>query len=182
MSLYGAGFYGAGTYGIKGLRMSFNPIRDELLISKSSSLTYVLSEFGLTAISAQIDDVAYRYDELIVHSPAVIVQDNITFSTDIINFNTRGLKALEWINLNVDCPDDIFVNVRYRDEKSDAFVSSSRKQFNAEGVCRIGVRGIDFILDFDIPSYTTLQLESMDLSVQFVDRRFRRGIAGDNIQ
>ena len=176
MSVYGSGNYGEGTYGTKSNRMSFNPERNEIFIAKGDALSYIYSKFGFYAVSANVQDMAFRYNELIVHSPSVIAQDNITFSTDIINFNTQGLKALEWINLNVDCPDDVFVTVRYRDSIKDAFVSSSRKQFNVEGVCKIGVRGVDFILDFDIPSYTTLQLSMLSLSVQFIDRRFRRGV------
>ena len=181
MAVYGVGLYGAGLYG--GLiRLSYSPIREEVFISRGNNTTYILSKQGLSAISGQIEDLSYFIGVQLVHSSAAIVQDNITFSTDIINFNTQGLKALEWLQLNVDCPDDIFVTVRYRDSVKDAFVSAPRKQFNIEGVCHIGVRGVAFILDFDIPSYTALQLDSLDIGVQFIDRRFRRGIRAEGVR
>ena len=191
MDLYGTGLYGAELYGVTtfnisdyttGRDMSYNPIREEVFISRTSLLTYIFSKFGMTSIPTEIQDIAYNRDILLVHSPAAIVQDNITFSTDILNFNTQGLKAIEWINLNIDCPDDIFVTVRYRDSVKDAFVASPRKQFNAEGACHVGLRGVDFILDFDIPNYTELQLTSFAVGVQFIDRRFRRGINVENVR
>ena len=191
MDVYGSGLYGAELYGVTtfnisdyntGRDMSYNPIREEVFISRTSMLTYIFSKFGMTSIPAEIQDIAYNRDILLVHSSMPIVQDNITFSTDILNFNTQGLKAIEWINLNVDCPDDIFVTVRYRDSVKDAFVASPRKQFNVEGAAHIGVRGVDFVLDFDIPNYTELQLTSFTVGVQFVDRRFRRGINVENMR
>ena len=191
MELYGAGLYGAELYGVTtynisdyntGRDMSYNPIREEIFISRTSALTYVFGKNGLTSIPAEIIDIAYNRDILLVHSPAAIVQDDITFSTDIINFGTQGLKALEWINLEADIADDIFVTVRYRDSIKNAFVSAPTKQFNDEGVCRIGVRGVDFILDFSIPDYTNVQLNLMSIGVQFVDRRFRRGVNIESVR
>lgn len=179
MALYGEGLYGSGTYGIV-LRLSFRPERNELYIEKDSTLTYILSKFGLSAISAGINSITHYLSTILVHSPNVISQDNITFSTDIINFGTQGLKALEWINLEADIADDVFVTVRYRDSIKDAFVAAPQKQFNNEGVCHIGVRGVDFILDFSIPAYTNVHLNMLDVSVQFVDRRFRRGTNIEN--
>lgn len=191
MDVYGSGLYGAELYGVTtfllsdyntGRDMSYNPIREEVFISRTSMLSYIFNKDGMTSIPAEIQDIAYNRDILLVHAPAVIVQDNLTFSTDIINFNTQGLKAVEWINLNVDCPDDVFVTVRYRDSVKNAFVTSPRKQFNNEGAAHVGVRGVDFILDFDIPNYTLLQLESFSIGVQFVDRRFRRGINIESVR
>lgn len=191
MDVYGSGLYGAELYGVTtfnisdyntGRDMSYNPIREEVFISRTSALTYIFSKDGMTSIPAEIQDIAYNRDILLVHSPAAIVQDNITFSTDIVNFNSQGLKAIEWINLNIDCPDNVFVTVRYRDSVKDAFVAGPRKQFNVEGACHVGIRGVDFILDFDIPDYTLLQLESFLVGVQFVDRRFRRGINIENVR
>ena len=181
MALYGIGTYGSSTYGIV-LNMSYNPIRDEVFIAKNFDTSYVLSKSGLSAISVGIDDIAYHFGKLFIQAQSAIVQDDISFSTDIINFKSQGLKALEWIQLNIDCPESIFVTVRYRDSIKDAFLSAPQKQFNQEGVCRIGVRGVDFILDFSIPNFTTLQLDSMLLSVQFIDKRFRRGINVNNIR
>ena len=178
MSIYGSGLYGAGSYGIV-IRMSYHPNRKVVFISRSDTLTYILGKDGLTAISGRVDDIAHKKNEVIIHAPVAIIQDNITFSTDIINFKSRGLKALEWVQLEVDNAEDIFVTVRYRDSTRDAWASAPRKRFNEEGVCRIGVRGIDFILDFDIPNFTVLHLDSAELSVQFVDRRFRRGIRAE---
>ena len=161
------------------IRLSYNPVREQVFFKVSSVLTYILSKQGMTAISAGIDSLAYRMDTLLIHSVAAIAQTNLTLSTDVINFNTFGLKALEWVSFNVDCPDDIYVTVRYRDSVQDSYSSARRKQLNSSGVCRLGVRGVDFILDFDIPNYTSIQLASMVLSVQFVDRRFRRGTQGE---
>lgn len=171
---YGSGAYGAGPYGTV-RRMSYNAKRDEVFISDGSSLSYVLNENGLYAVSAQLDDAVYHQGELLIHSPAAIVQDDITFSTDIINFNSNGLKALEWVNLGVDCPNVVSVVVRYRDSVKAAYSSAPSKEFNNEGYARIGVRGVDFILDFTITAFTSLHLDHMKLGVQFVDRRFRRG-------
>lgn len=191
MDLYGTGLYGAELYGVTtfgiddyntGRDMSYNPIREEVFISRTSALTYIFGKNGLTSIPAEIQDIAYNRDILLVHSPEAIVQDNLTFSSDIINFNTQGLKAIEWINLSIDCPDDVFVTVRYRDSVKDAFVASPRKQFNVEGACHVGVRGVAFILDFDIPNYTALQLDSFIIGVQFIDRRFRRGINIESVR
>ena len=120
MDVYGSGLYGAELYGVTtfgaadyntGRDMSFNPIREEVFISRTSALTYIFGKNGMSSIPAEITDIAYNRDILLMHSPdAAIVQNDITFSTDIINFGTQGLNAIEWINLQADIVDDVFSN------------------------------------------------------------------------
>lgn len=176
MGVYGEGLYGAGYYGIV-ITMAYNEKREELYIRVGEADTRIFNKFGMFSISADIGDAVKHSGKQMVHSPTVISQTEISFSSDIINFNTQGIKALEWLNLNIDCPDPVYVTVRYRDSTQDAWASAPQKQFNAEGVCHIGVRGIEFILDFSIPAFTTLFFSLMEIGVQFVDRRFRRGVS-----
>lgn len=172
--VYGAGAYGAGTYGKKGIRMSFNPKRNELFVSKSSTLTYILSEFGLSAISAQIDDIAYRYNELIVLSPSVITQDDIDIKTNILTLGSLGSKRILGIEADVICPDDVFISIDYRTDRSSAFTTTSEVALDKErGFAKFDVKGVEFRVNFRVDNYTAMTLKKANVRFSFLDRRKR---------
>ena len=175
MTLYSSGNYGANTYGSKGIRMSFNPARNELFISKSSALTYILSDFGLSAISTEIDALAYRHGELIIHSQAAIAQSDISLRTNILNFGSLGDKRVLGVEAEIISPDDIYISVDYRENRVDAFSTTPEILLDkVRGYAKFDVKGVEFRVNFRVENYTSMKFNKAGVNYSYLDRR-RRG-------
>lgn len=173
MGLYGAGLYGAGPYGEAGIRMSFNPIRDEALIAKGGK-TYIWSQVGLTSVSARIEDFAYRFDQVLIHSPAVITQDDINLTTNILTMGSLGDKRIVGVEAEVVTPDDVFVSIFYRFKRSNPFIQTSEIKLDKErGFAKFDVKGVEFKVNFRVENYTSLDFKKADIKYSFLDRRKR---------
>lgn len=173
MGNYGAGPYGGGPYGGKPLRLSFNPRRNELLIAKNDT-TYIFSKFGLSAISARIQGIAYRYDEFIVHSSSAIVQNDISLRTNILTFGSLGSKRLLGIEADVICPDDVFISIDFRTDRGKAFTTTPEIPLDkAEGFAKFDVKGVEFRVNYRIDNYTSATFKSSKALFAYLDRRKR---------
>lgn len=176
MSVYGSGLYGDNTYGNRGIYMSYNPRRNELFISKDSSITYILSEFGLSAVSSDIRDIAYRYDELIIHSPAAIAQDDVDIKTNILDLGSNGSKRILGVEAVIISPDDVFISIDYRTDRGSVFTTTPEIAFDKErGFAKFDIKGVEFIINFRVEDYTSLRLSKAVLKYSYLDRRRRGG-------
>jgi hypothetical protein len=173
MGTYGAGLYGAGPYGSKPLRMSFNPKRNELFIAKGDT-TYIFSQFGLSAISARIQDIVHRYDQLLIHSDAVISQNDINLKTNILTLGSLGSKRIVGIEADVICPDDVFISIDYRTDRNAAFTTTPEKSLDKErGFAKFDIKGVEFRVNYRVDNYTSMTLKSSKVKFSFLDRRKR---------
>lgn len=163
------------------LKLSYN-IRDDEIVICNGTKSYIYTQFGMGCADANIDSLVFTKDGLLVHSPAALAQQDITFRTDIISFESIGLKSLEFILFNGICSTDVYVTPKYRVSKTTSFLSAPTLKFNQEGYCRIGIRGIEFILDFYIPNYSELSIQNIILGIQYVDKRFKSGVAIEQIK
>jgi hypothetical protein len=173
MGAYGAGAYGAGAYGGKPLRMSFNPKRSELFIAKDDT-TYIFSRFGLSAVSARIQDIALRYDQLLIHSDAAIVQSDINISTNILTLGSLGDKRILGIEADVICPDDVFISIDYRTDRSAAFATTPEVALDkVRGFAKFDIKCVEFIVNYRVDNYTSMTLKSSKVKYSYLDRRKR---------
>lgn len=174
MSTYGSGFYGVLTYGTRGIRMTYNQRRKELFIAKGSDLTYILSKFGLSAVSARIEAVVYRHDELIIHSPSTISQEDITLRTNILTLGSLGSKRILGVEAEVLSPDDVFISIDYRTNREDAFTTSPEVALDKDlGYCKFDLKGVEFRVNFRVDGYTSMKLNKANVRYSYLDRRKR---------
>jgi len=156
--------------------LSFNPRRNELFITKESSLTYVLSDRGLGAVSAKISDIVYNQGEFIVHSPAGISQADINIKTDILTLGSLGSKRILGVEAEVMSPDDVFISIDYRTSRSAAFITTPEVELDKDkGWAKFDISGVEFRINFRVDNYTSMRLENAIVRYSYLDR-LKRGI------
>ena len=161
------------------MRMFYDESNEEVFISYANK-TYILTPFGLGSIDANIRDGFYSNSlGLILHSEVEIVQGDLELCSDVVNTDSIGLKGIEFIALHYDSSDTIFAAIDTRTSKKDSFLTSNWKEVNGDGAVKFSLIGIDFKLRIRVPSYTNFQLSKLSLEMQFRDKRYRRGIAGN---
>lgn len=157
------------------MRMSFNPRRKELFISHSGS-TFIYGEHGLSSISDDIEELVYDKAVLLVHSPAAIAQDDINLKSNIIDFGELGSKRILGVSADIITPDDAFISIQYRTDRSAAFTTTSEIALDkARGYAKFDIKGVEFIVNIRVDSYTSLRLKDVKLDYSYLDRRRRGG-------
>jgi hypothetical protein len=145
------------------IRMSYHKSRDELLVNLNNDETFVFGEFGMTKLTGDIQDIAEKDDETIVHAPAAITQDDLTITTNVFDFDSNCLKYLWGFTANLVCPDDVSIRIYHRTARGDSWSSTTARNFdkalcyfNAGRVC-----GMEFYIEFTVSNYTTFQLNDI---------------------
>lgn len=160
---------------VSGIRLFYDTSEQELYIAKSDK-TYLLTQFGMGSLSAILKSGLRTRDGLLLHSEAAIAQTDIELCSDVINFNSIGLKSIEFALIDAYCSDTIQVAVESRKTRTAAFASTAWKSINAEGAVRLSTIGLDFKVKVKVPSYTGIKLSNLKLAVQFRDKRYTRGL------
>ncbi len=159
------------------IRLSFNPQRNELFIlNYITSKSYVYGEHGLSSVSGEIEDIVYDKGVLLIHSPAVIVQDDIIIKSNIIDFDELGSKRILGVSADVITPNDVFISIQFRTDRNDAFTTTPEIALDkARGYAKFDIKGVESIVNIRIEDYTSLKLNDVKVDFSYLDRRRRGG-------
>jgi len=99
--------------------------------------------------------------------------------TDIIDFNNRGIKSLEWIHVDwdVDPSNVVTVAIDYRYVSSDSWTRSAYKDLNQENMAYMGLAGIEFRVIVNCEAFANIVPNGpITVTYKRIDKRGIRGI------
>lgn len=144
----------------------------------STGKSYLLNRFGMGSISSYIRAIGERGSQFLVHLPSGAKQLDALFTTDILDFDSPGIKEIGFLEIFGTIPDSMYVAVSYRVDRSTAWSYTDWKRVNQYGVVYLGSAGTEFKIHIAILDYTTISITSIKPTVTFVDRRFTVGMRG----
>ncbi len=155
--------------------VSFDRFRGDYYISNQNG-TWVLSQDGLTYVTQVITSVVDNYGEPVALGSNYVDDREVVLRTTAMTFGRPGLKHIGHVRLMGQDLDKYSVALEYLGSDG-MWYTSSYKPVNSSGVVYMGVTSEVFKLvvradDFDDVGY----IESIDLSVKYVDKRFVRGV------
>jgi hypothetical protein len=147
------------------VRMTYNVLRSEALITFGNDETFVFGESGLTKVTGDIEDVAEYEGGTLVHSPSTITQDDLSVTTNIVDFGSSTQKYLHGISANITAPEDITVTIFYRSNRNAEWSSTAAKTFDkATSYVNAGrISGAEFYVHFLVEDYTAFQLSELTM-------------------
>lgn len=155
-------------------RMSFNPRRNEIFIAPMNGTTYILGEKGLSAISADIQDMVDYKGALLIHAPSAISQASLTFSTNVLTFGSTCQKNIWGIGADIICPGNVNITISYRKNRTDSWTTTTTKVFNTAqsylNANRLG--GVEFKINFSVSNYTIFALRNLFVRYSNIDGNF----------
>ena len=95
--------------------------------------------------------------------------------TNIIDFDTRGVKTITSVHIACDTTATLEVAVDYRHDQSSGFTRTGFVPVNSEGVAFIRITGTDMRVVVRADDYADFEIDYMEIKWQSSDKRFRRG-------
>ena len=143
-----------------------------------SSLT--ISNYGAGTVSSFIQDCVYsRTGELIVHSPRPLKQLDAMLTSDILTFDSPGIKEIAQVEILGNIKDSVYVAVSSRVSSSDQFISSDWRLLNSSGAVSIEAAGTEFKLHVAVIDYTEIFINHIAITLSYADKRFLKGARTD---
>jgi hypothetical protein len=140
----------------------------------------IINRYGVGKISSCINSLLYTRDgELIVHTTKPIKQFDAMMTSDVLTFDSPGIKTLAWVEVVGSIPDGLYVAASSRANISEGYTNGDWVPVNSAGVAFIGAAGIDFKLHLACVDYTTINIQSVKVTISYDDRRFRMGARTD---
>lgn len=163
-------------------RLSIDLDKQEIFISAGSGSSFILTEFGLGKVSADVRAVGNIDSTTLMHSPSVINQGASECWSDSLDFKSVGIKDIQAINFMLQCTEgSIYASVKYRTSRQASFSQTAWKLLNNEGSVNFNIRGIEFMLGFKTSTNIETIMKEASIAVQFVDKRFRRGVQSNSM-
>lgn len=101
--------------------------------------------------------------------------DDLIFTTDTYDFNVRGLKTLDIIEVAADTDGDVSVAIGYNFERGDTFEFTSYVDLNQEGTVTFPVTANEFRFKVKVENSTYCNISYIHPRLKFDDKRFKRG-------
>lgn len=158
--------------------MFYDEINDLVFIS-SADAGYVLSKDGLGGGYPSITGVQYVGNVRVFTSPGEIASpDPLEIVTDTLDFQYRGMKTIEYIQVGTDLSSGLLAAVDYRYDKNAEFQTSPFVHVNKEGVAFTKAAGVEFRLRVKAESFTPFEVDYITVSYKVTDKRYVRGRQG----
>jgi len=156
-------------------RMFYNEREGRLFISNATA-GYIFSEEALSGgyigLSGYIDSLGLQH----VIGPAGVTVPNMEIATSVIDFNYRGLKDIESLEVSADSADALYVAVDYRYDKTAAFATTGWVKTTIEGFAKVKVSGLEFRLRVKSLVAQSVQVHYILVNLKYGDSRYQRGM------
>jgi hypothetical protein len=135
---------------------------------------YIYNEQVLTGGYANLTGLYRLKDNLTLVSPDTVIATPVYIVTDIIDFNRRGLKSIENVEVDTISEVPLFVAIDYRYKKTEEFKTTGWTQVNNEGVAHIRVSAVEFRIRLKGLDHGTFKWSYLNIHYKYVDQRFTR--------
>lgn len=159
--------------------ITFDKFKGEYYISNREK-TYILSADGLTTVSQIITGVVDNAGEVVSLGSHDIADRRILLRTTPLTFGRPGFKFIGHVRVVAGTPELYKVHVDYYDVSTKAWLSSTAVKVNKDGMAYIGIAAPEFKLVVTSDDFEDVEpIESIDIHVKFIDKRYVRGINVD---
>ena len=145
-----------------------------LISDPDMGLCYSMS--GMGGGYPNLTGYAYVDSLLQVCSPGEIPLVPLELTTEIMDFNYRGLKTIQSVHVGTDVPITLQVAIDYRYDKGQPFKSTPWITCNFEGGAVIPCTGLEHRIKVRAKTYNYFAVDYLNVQMKYSDRRYLRGI------
>ncbi len=150
---------------------------DEFYISDETN-SYLLTPVGLGEAKERVTSLVYKVGVL-----SGVIEDSgdseSQVVTDTIDFGSIATIQMVKLSLVASANIDVAIDYRYNDD--DAFVRSTFVRVNNQGIAYPLVSASQMRIVVRSSDYINMDLDEIEYSVKFSDRRFRRSISASQV-
>ena len=95
--------------------------------------------------------------------------------TDSIDYNVRGLKTINWIELGLETDGEVKLALFWRSSFHDPFKATQWTKLNQRGQVFLRTTALDFRLGIQVADMTHFRLDRITTRLQLSDKRSQRG-------
>lgn len=158
--------------------MSYDAERDWVYISDATD-GFILTKEGLGGGYGGITGIQYQAGVRMFASPNVLTApETMLVVTDILDFNYRGQKTIEAVEIGADAKQKLSVAIDYRFDKASDFVTTPWMPVNKEGIGWVRAAGIEFRVRVKNDVFEDIRLDYLNVHYKPTDKRGIRGVIG----
>lgn len=165
------------------IAISLDPARREYYIcgegSTSAQKSFILSPQGLGGGYHQVTSCV-RSAGFLYGVYAAAASAEVAFTTEVLDFGSRDFKTLTGVEIEHSTSSTVAVAISTRNTANGSWTTSTYRNCDANGYVRVQKTAVDFRIHVTVASHSSLQMSNLRARVQFVGRRFRRGVDADS--
>ena len=157
--------------------MMWDKYRQRLYISDEKK-GYIFNDGSLGGWIPNVTGILEVDNGLSVFSPSYLIVPSVELRTTVLDFNYRGRKSLEGVELGIESDVPVKVAYEYRYDKGRDFRLTNWVRTSPDGYCRLRVTATEFRIRVRTDANAPFKLHYLNMFVKFPDKRFSRGYRG----
>lgn len=164
--------------------LTLDRFRDRLYI-RDATQGFVYNQKALGGGPAGLSSIVNQGNTVEFYAPvAQDLQSDFSFTTGVLDFESRVKKTITGITVNTDNPGLLYVSVGTRVNASSDWLWSAPRRLNRENLAVVNVTGVDFKVKVysDQATPVATKIDSLYIKYLSVDNRFRAGKKASSYQ